>query len=1202
MKSLFPVFALAIFVCLPVAAAPPTVLLQGNAAIVTLPAGHTVAYSTFKGQYTIGAATDEDLDGQVTISPVSLTSDSVFVDIDSGEWVFSLYGTASTREASLPLTSIVRGPNGAFSEIVLPTSAPVSALWVRPGIGVWGVPQMTDEDGTVNGLLFYNTTGMVPLGTSPAKPPGFAKGDLLLTLNHYETNYRGLVDPVLDHPQGPSVVSFAAGSGFSVTEGQSKDVVLIRSGSSDETVTVRCTPSSSAVPDVDYVPFDPALTFGPGEVIKRLRITTLNDSVYTAGGRSLRLTLTDPVGGAIGNYPTHLFEIADDDPRPTMTVEGLPGSVDERDAPWSFPVTIGVNGVFRGTVVISYQAGSVSGDLVFQSGDPKKTFDIPVEGNDMTEADRWIAVHIASGVTSSSSINTTVRIIDDDLPQLTVDDVVVVEDSYEVRIKARIAPAAAKDVLVTYTTVDGTAKAGEDYVAKTDEAGGIGSELSWGIVLRHDAVAEDPETFYVDLTAITAATTLQTRVAVTIIDDDGPAPAVTITPVSVMEGNSGSVPVEMHVRFAAPSQGSVVLTLETVAGTARAGDYQYISSQVTFAPGEVEKTFPIKVYGDTTDEEDETFELVARQGTDVRGRGTITILDDDTSSFIRVEDTTVEEKTGTSAFAVFRVTLAPTPVAEVRVDYSTADVTALAGADYKTTNGTIVFAAGQASAEVRVEVLGDNAVEPAETFTLRLLNVVGAYLQQDRATATIFDDDSPAPPVAIAGASVLEGNAGSVQVPLKLILSHSLSHAVTFTVATNGTGTASLADYQALNQVVTFAAGQTELTLQATVLGDTAQEPNETFGVEVREGGELRATATVTILDDDTPSLISVGDLEVREKTGSSAQAVFIVTISPPPVALASVQFTTADGTAQANADYVPFAGTILFFPGQNQTEIPVAVVGDALDESDETFTLRLSGAVGATLQDDRGTATIVDDDASTPDSVFNVADLTMTETTGSSAFAVFRVTLSPASSSSASIAYTTQDGTATSGADYLPVSGTLVFNPGQTERQVQVQVYGDALTEAAETLRLKLSSPSGAILGTATATATIVDDDQVVVNPTVSVADIEVREGDGVSEARFIVSLSKALTTTARVTYSTVEHTAMPDTDYVETSGSLTFAPGETAKTVTVVVRGDHLAEAQELFRLELRSSEGVPIADGSAICTIVDDDAVSKRRASRH
>lgn len=119
----------------------------------------------------------------------------------------------------------------------------------------------------------------------------------------------------------------------------------------------------------------------------------------------------------------------------------------------------------------------------------------------------------------------------------------------------------------------------------------------------------------------------------------------------------------------------------------------------------------------------------------------------------------------------------------------------------------------------------------------------------------------------------------------------------------------------------------------------------------------------------------------------------------------------------------------------------------------------------------------------------------------------------------------------------------------------------------------------------------------------TTSVSDVRVTEGTSAkdSTARFSVTLSGPASSTARVSYDTAPGTASGKLDYRGKSGRLTFAPGETKKTVTVRVIADHAREGNETFSLNLSKPAGATLARAHATATIVDDDKVKTSAGAR-
>ncbi|MDB5350662.1 MAG: hypothetical protein JWN86_1909 [Planctomycetota bacterium] len=214
-----------------------------------------------------------------------------------------------------------------------------------------------------------------------------------------------------------------------------------------------------------------------------------------------------------------------------------------------------------------------------------------------------------------------------------------------------------------------------------------------------------------------------------------------------------------------------------------------------------------------------------------------------------------------------------------------------------------------------------------------------------------------------------------------------------------------------------------------------------------------------------------------------------------------------------------------------------------------------------------------------------------------------FVVTLSAASTQPVTVSYTTADGTATAGSDYLATSGSLTFAPGEISKIVNVPVVPDLTPEQGETVFLKISNPTGATVAQAQGIGTILNDDvgpPPPARPALSIADILVTEGDtGSINAVFTVSLSAAATSTVTVSFATQAGTATVGADFTAKTGTLTFAPGEKTKTISMAVLGDLLPEPDETFQLILSNPSGATLARSSATGTIHDNDPPAAKPA---
>ncbi len=188
--------------------------------------------------------------------------------------------------------------------------------------------------------------------------------------------------------------------------------------------------------------------------------------------------------------------------------------------------------------------------------------------------------------------------------------------------------------------------------------------------------------------------------------------------------------------------------------------------------------------------------------------------------------------------------------------------------------------------------------------------------------------------------------------------------------------------------------------------------------------------------------------------------------------------------------------------------------------------------------------------------------------------------------------------GTATLGTDYAQTgaatstatTGTVTFAAGATTAIVSIDPITDPVFEANETVALTLASGTGYSVGTTIAvTGSIGNDD---IQPTISIADVTVVEGiDGNPTRSLItVSLSNPSDRSVSVNYATSNVSAIAGTDYTPTTGKLTFAAGETSKTIAVPILNNDLNEANETFEITLSTPINATIADNKATITITD------------
>jgi len=755
-----------------------------------------------------------------------------------------------------------------------------------------------------------------------------------------------------------------------------------------------------------------------------------------------------------------------------------------------------------------------------------------------------------------------------------------------------LSPPSGSTVTVDFATADGTATAPPDYLA---ESGGLTfspgqTSQTITVTVVDDPDLEPDETFQVNLSNPVNAT-IETGLGTgTIVNDDGPS--ISIDDVTVPEGNAGTTDATFTVTLSQPGALPVTVLYLTADGSATAGsDYTVTFGTLSFAPGETSQPVAVPILGDSLFEPDETFDVVLANPTNATigdGQGVGTIANDDPVELFIDSVAVTEGAGGPVTLATFRVALTGASPSVVSVDFDTADGTATAPADYLSTSGTLTFAPGQTSRAIDVAVLDDALEELAEDYSVVLSNPVNAVIVSGPGIGTILDDDAHF--LSIDSVSVVEGAGGpTTTATFTVTLSPGpATQPVMVDFATADGAATAPADYLQTSGTLTFNPGETSKSIPVTVVDEAVPETLEDYSVNLSNPVNaqiLNGQGFGTILNDDGPSLVISDAPPVLE--GPSASATFTVVLSAPSAQTVSVSFSTADGTATEFEDYEATGGTLTFAPGQTSGSIVVTVSDDpGMPEPNETFFVNLGGAAYAVIVDGQGLGTIVDDDGGASD--LFIDDVSVAEGTSGTVNATFTVVLNPAATTPVSVGFATADGTATAPADYLATSGSLSFAVGETSKTLTVTVEGDALDEPDETFLVDLSNPVGALIGDGQGTGTILDDDL----PGLVIGDATVVEGNsGTVAAIFTVTLS-ATSTPVSVEFATADGTATAPGDYAAAGGTLSFAPGETSKTVAVTVQGDVLLEPDETFFVNLSNASGATVIDGQGLGTIVNDD----------
>ena len=1044
---------------------------------------------------------------------------------------------------------------------------------------------------------------------------------------------------------GPPVLSIAdasAGEGA----GSISFVVSLSAVSAQSVSASWSTADDTATAGNDYSAVaGGTLSIAAGATVATVAVTVNQDSVDEPPER-FTVALSAPVNAIVSSTEGSAAGTIEDDDLSTVTIAAVDATVREGTAA-AFAVRRGIADSVALAVSLSatptgsFIAATLPTAAMIPAGAMSTTVAIATVDDEVSEAHGSVGVAIranAGAYLLGTPATATVSIQDDDATfAATISGGgSVTEGGAAPEFAVTLTPSPAgrtpvEPLTVRWATADGTAESSAgDYTAAaatlTFAAGAGGAALTqrFSVAVGDDGLHEPQEQFTVALTDPTGkGASLGTAAGVTVTIADNDVPELNATAASADESAG---PLRFPVTLNLPSAVEITVQYATSDGTASSSgpnaDYTAATGALTFASGTTAGTVLVEPVDDSRHESDETFTLTLSSPAAASGAAAPTlgnaasvegtIVDDDGNlPRLSIADTTVTEGAFPTTMT-FTVTADRAPAANqpVGVDWRAADGTATGGSDggsgvdYGPQSGRASITPGSDSAVIQITVFGDTIDEPDETFTVTLSNPRNATLSADAtATGTIVDDDLPTVTVAAVAAAVSEGDTARFEVRRET----ATDSGVEVLLSSSQSGSYITA---ALPTSAQIPAGSSSSTVAIATIDNQTVDADGSVTVAIVQNADLYhlgspSSATVTIGDNDgTQTLDLAGVGTVDEGAGG---AVFTVTLSAASAVVPiTVDWRTADGTAQAPDDYTAADGTLTFASGASGAALTqtftVAINDDSLDESDETFSVTLGNAAGAdaSIGTSRATVTIGDNDG-VP--VLSIADASAAENEGP---LLFLVTLNPASGSEVTVDYTTGGGSATAGEDYTTGAGTLTFAAGARSRTISISLIDDEDDESDETFEVTLTNPSAnaELAGDAAATGTIVNDDAAPVQ--ISVSDVACPESIG-NNCFARVSLSKGHAFTIVVVIKTQDGNAKGWTGSFEPGfdfkhrvrRALTFDPSDSARStnMTFNIGNDLIDEEDETFTYTatVDGDVNVEIADGEGTVTILDDDPPS-------
>ncbi len=543
--------------------------------------------------------------------------------------------------------------------------------------------------------------------------------------------------------------------------------------------------------------------------------------------------------------------------------------------------------------------------------------------------------------------------------------------------------------------------------------------------------------------------------------------------------------------------------------------------------------------------------------------------------------------------------------------------------------------ANTASTTMPVQINGNTTAEDDRTLTVDLTAVdwspSGSNATDSVAVGTpsegkapIIDDDWRLAGLASnpANATVSEAGGGTIDFTVALVdaannqpkdapAHHPIK--VDFTLA-DGTGAGGAVyghDYQTTDPsgkksgTLVFAPTTHVVHVKVQGISDNVYGLDKQFTLTLSNpvGASFVAGATIaetgTITEASAAPIIGVGSCGTV--TGGT-DATFPLTTSYASPLPATVTWTTAD-VSTVSGDYDGGTGTATVPAGTRNGSITIHTHANP-PSGDRVFKLTISNGQHTTILSSAATANCtvhqpsnVGTDKLPSLQITDPAPVAQPAAGKPPVQATIKVTLnppavSPSTPQPVNVHWQTQAGTATAPADYTDASGDLHWDAGTFGPQsftVQINPF-DGNATSSEKFTVQFTTISAAFVGSSAANVTIVPPTSP---PLISVVDASANESAGSIPA--VVSLAPAPTGPVTVHYATADGSAKAGTDYTAVSGTLSFAAGQTAKTVSVPIADDNVVEPNRYFTFALSAPTGGTLGNATATLTIRNDDSAA-------
>ena len=1078
-----------------------------------------------------------------------------------------------------------------------PTSAPLTVTYAMSG---------TASEGTDYGTLGTSVT--IPIGassvtitltpTDDAVFEGDETATLTLSASAAYTLGAPTVGTITISDDDLPVVTLSATDASAAEAGANTGTYTFsRTGSTAVALAVNYTVSGTATDGVDFATLGTSVTFSAGASTTTLTLTPTDDALVE-GDETAIVTLAANAAYSVGTPGTATVAIADDEV-PTVTVSATDAAAAEAGSDvgvytltrtGATTAALTVQYVMSGTATDGTDYPTLGTSVTIPVGASSATVTLTPTDDAIPEGSSETAT-LTLTASANYSIGTpaaaTVTIADDDAPTVTLSatDAAAAEAGSDVGVYTVTRTGATTAALTVNYALSGTASDGADFpTLGTSVTIPIGaSSATVTLTPTDDALFEGDETATLTLQA-DAAYVVGTPSAGTVTISDNDLPSVTVSASDASAAEAGSDPGSFTISRSGPTSAALTVTY-AMSGTATDGtDYPTLGTSVMIPVGASSAAVTLTPIDDALFEGSEVATLTLQSNAaytlGTPSAATVTISDNDTPT-VTVSATDAAAAEAGSDVGVYTLTRTGPTTAALTVNYAMSG-TASDGADYPTLGTSVTIPVGASSAAVTLTPIDDAAFEGSETATLTLQSNAAYTLgTPSAATVTISDDDVPTVTVSASDASAAE--AGSDPGTYTFTRSGPTTAALTVNYAMSGTATDG-ADFPTLGTSVTFAIGASSATVTLTPTNDTVFEGDEIATLTVQPNAAYAigtGAANVTISDNDVPTVtLSATDASAAEAGPDTGT--FTFTRSGPTTAALTINFAMS-GVAADGVDYTTLGTSVTIPIGASSTTLTLTPIDDALLEGDETATLTVQANAAYAIGAASGDVVISDDEV--PSVSVTASDANASEPGADTG--TFTFTRTGPTTAVLTLVFA-MSGTASDGTDFATLGTTVTIPSGASSATLTLTPTDDALVEGPETATLTIQANAAYVIGTASASVSLADDEFASVS--VAASDSSAAEA-GSDPGTYTFTRTGPTSAALTINYA-MSGTATDGTDYPTLGTSVTIPIGATSATLTLTPTDDALLEGDEIATLTVQPNAAYSIAGASADVTISDDD----------